>query len=996
MRWTYPVILALSLTCPAHAAQKVSVAAFELALAHCKPDDNDCAAQISNLELTQRLSNARMERLSAHLPGPMSRQRLVAAVGVSSFLDPPTDEIPTTPAPSIDQQRTMLGKVVTYVNKTLPQLPNFYATLEVTHFQDSPHTLAVYDHPLHQTGTESYTVLYRNGLEEIDTGKEVKNAASRSEGLNTWGTFGPVLGIVLLDAARNKLVWSHWEQRGAQRLAVFSFDVPKAGSHYQVDYCCTPVPDANVPTMKPFLQYAAYHGEMAVDLETSAILRFTLIADLKPTDPIVRASIVVEYGAVEIGGKFYICPVHSISLSHAEKVQFSQYGIAIVDANRPLQYRLNDVRFDNYHVFRSDSRILADADTGAPVPTGAPSVPKAAPAQSASASAPEPTTAPLPAQQQAGTAAGPAPPPQQQPEVSEESADSSPVLQNHDETSTFTLQAESRLVDVAVIVTDKKGRPVRSLSQVDFEIADNGQKQQIRYFAQPPSSTASEAAAPQAAPAESPDTFTNAHAARVTPSQATPVILLFDSSSVSFFDLNNAREEVKRFLKYVPPQQPVGLYVMGGSEFHVVREPTTDRAAVLTELAKWMPNAGDLARSQQMEMRNRQQFDYVHSGGDLANVNGNGNTIYPSADTSGGFNLMNGSSAQEPTDPKLLTLGDDPVGHAIPVLEWIGRHLAPFPGQKSLVWIASDNVLADWTGSIATREESGQAYANTMVMHAQETLNDAHVSIYPLDVSQLEAGVIAADIQTRNVEVFGHGARDQSLGELGTGNKPGREKARMQQDLHPIQGAFRDLAAATGGRALGRASDIAAELNDIASDSNAIYMLSFSPAGPADGKIHTIDVHVPARSGLRLRYRSSYLFSKPAVTLHDRFRDAIWKPSDNREIVLQCTVQGSTLQVSIAAADLGLTEANGRWTGTLDIFLVQRDNANIRASLFGRTLNLRLLPATYAAAAAGGIHIEQPLPTKMGEGDIRLLVVDRATQRIGTLTIPTAELKKAR
>jgi hypothetical protein len=117
--------------------------------------------------------------------------------------------------------------------------------------------------------------------------------------LSTWGVFGPILGTVLVDAAKSTLAWSHWEQAAVGPLAVFRYAVPKGKSNYEVKF---------VVGQYVFKELVGYHGEMVIDPASGAILRLTLEADMKPDELIGRAAILVEYGPVEIGGKTYICP----------------------------------------------------------------------------------------------------------------------------------------------------------------------------------------------------------------------------------------------------------------------------------------------------------------------------------------------------------------------------------------------------------------------------------------------------------------------------------------------------------------------------------------------------------------------------------------------------------------------------------------------------------------------------------------------------------------
>jgi len=75
---------------------------------------------------------------------------------------------------------------------------------------------------------------------------------------------------------------------------------------------------------------------------------------------LIRSDIMIEYGPVEIGGKTYICPVRSVSISRGRSVtlltewdeSFRTYG--------PYATMLNDVAFEGYHIFRAKSRMLTD------------------------------------------------------------------------------------------------------------------------------------------------------------------------------------------------------------------------------------------------------------------------------------------------------------------------------------------------------------------------------------------------------------------------------------------------------------------------------------------------------------------------------------------------------------------------------------------------------------------------------------------------------------
>jgi VWFA-related protein len=348
----------------APAGKPVTVEQLELTLnqAHGQPDA-ETARQLAGLVLTERLSSAKLAALKAGLPGAKAQQALVALADTSAFLNPPSAEIPANVAPDLTEQRRIMAQAIDYLSNTLPKLPNFFATRTTAHYEEAlPKSEkggaeSIGGGPLHLTDTFNATVLYRNGHEVVQPDKaKGKKPVPQAERLVITGTFGPILSVVIEDAPGGHLKWSRWEQGAQGPLGVFSFAVPRKLSHYTWN-------DANslfAVGIDELQQPTAYHGEIAVDPATGVILRLVMEADREPDSPRIRADIMVEYGPVEIGGKTYFCPVRSVSLSReSSSSPFTSNTKPILG---PAMTMLNDVSFGDYHMFRSEVKLLNPDD----------------------------------------------------------------------------------------------------------------------------------------------------------------------------------------------------------------------------------------------------------------------------------------------------------------------------------------------------------------------------------------------------------------------------------------------------------------------------------------------------------------------------------------------------------------------------------------------------------------------------------------------------------
>lgn len=318
--------------------------------------DAQVAHELSGLELTERLSSVKLSSWLSKVHGEKARQALVGLADVSAFLDPPAAEIVYDPTPSASEQQHIVTMAAEYVRNTIPQLPNFFAKRTTVRYEDSPqfhegNTVMNYAQ-LHKAESSEETVLYRNGAELVDSGKR---ANSKGRELTTYGTFGPVLRLVQgLFAIPGNLAWSRWERDEYGRRAVFSYTVPLTKSTYEAFGCCLP---GGYGTLA-FSIFAGYHGEIVIDPTSGAIVRLEAKADLKGFVPLARSDITVEYGPVEIGGKTYFCPVKSISLMRSRAVVLLKQWDEGFRTYGPYATTMNDITFDNYHVFRAESRVL--------------------------------------------------------------------------------------------------------------------------------------------------------------------------------------------------------------------------------------------------------------------------------------------------------------------------------------------------------------------------------------------------------------------------------------------------------------------------------------------------------------------------------------------------------------------------------------------------------------------------------------------------------------
>ena len=319
--------------------------------------DGEVARRLSELELTERLSGATLTSLTEQLRGKKTRQALEALADAASFLEPPPSQIPADAPPDPNTQQHILALADAYLNQAMTRLPDFFATRMTVQYDETP----AYDRgntslkavPPHVTEHSRTTVLYRQGAEVMDA--DAGKRAQQNRGLSTNGTFGPLLRVVRgAMELSGAVTWSRWEQDAGGRRAVFRYRVPAEQSLYAVGGCCLPGGDGS----SDFAIRPGYHGELAIDPASGAILRVEVQADLTGFVPLKQSDITVSYAPVTIGGKMYILPARSVHIWRKRTVPVLEEWNAGFNTWGPYKTMLNQFTFEDYHMFRGESRML--------------------------------------------------------------------------------------------------------------------------------------------------------------------------------------------------------------------------------------------------------------------------------------------------------------------------------------------------------------------------------------------------------------------------------------------------------------------------------------------------------------------------------------------------------------------------------------------------------------------------------------------------------------
>jgi VWFA-related protein len=498
------------------------------------------------------------------------------------------------------------------------------------------------------------------------------------------------------------------------------------------------------------------------------------------------------------------------------------------------------------------------------------------------------------------------------------------------------LRSTVTLVQVDVIAKDSQGRPVEGLKKDDFELTDNGKPQQIASFVM-----GKILPTPQATPRPTaPNVFTNRIADANAP-RAGYAAILMDWFNTGIGNTQRARLDALKVLKGMDPDGKVALYSLDREGLHLVNEFGSSRAEIVKSISSMSGPASPCRAMQLTE-------------------------------------IYMGAARPE-------TLCDDPlmppqqvasflkarITDTQEALQIIAEHLSAVPGRKILIWISSGvpafvNEAPDGAATFPNAQAPGIKFGEGFEATFRK-LNNAGVSVYPIDARGLPVGQIQDD--------------------------PRFPGSAMVQFTTPIMDEF---AARTGGVAFYGRNNIDDGIRQALEDSSVTYLLGYyAPQDDSRPGFHKIGVKVH-REGVKLRYREGYSAEAAAAAPEDRraqLSRAALAPLDATAIPIEVTAERKqnalTLRITVKPGSLGLAHDGDRWRGSIDVatqFVSARTEPPF--TLQFEPVDLDLAEEHYAAAEHDGLVFPKTLDIPAGADRVKVLERSGSSGDIGSVTIP--------
>jgi VWFA-related protein len=527
-----------------------------------------------------------------------------------------------------------------------------------------------------------------------------------------------------------------------------------------------------------------------------------------------------------------------------------------------------------------------------------------------------------------------------------------------------SIRAESRIVVVDVVVTDRRGQSVPGLSKEDFRISEDSETQLVTSFDEHKGAAPNEVKLPPMPP----NVFTNF-----------PTTSGADSVNVLLLDLLNTqpqnqafvRQQVIKYLGEVPAGTRLAVFALG-THLRIVRGFTTDFSGLSAALEdKKLGVTPEVSRNLQTDANQYSDAEILRQ-------------------------MRRSQAAPSAIDAVESFQRDESVERVnarievtLQAFQEIARYISGIPIRKNLIWF-SDNFPVSFFSDTRGRAPKNQEH----VQKTSDMLTAAQVAIYP--VSAL--GVLA----------------DPTF----DASKLGSTRRELEARLSANQVAMETIAEETGGRAFYSTNALNDAVKDAVGNGSHYYTLAYSPAnGKNDGKFRRIQVSL-ADSSYKLSYRRGYFADQPGYEggaqpgADDPFVPLIGlgmpdfdqilfkmqlvpknpQPPANAKRAgnntkLKAPFTRYDVNFAVALTDIAMgSDSNSTRSGNIEIMLVAFGPNGDILNFVKKRSNLTMDPKMYEATQQVGMQIHEEIDVPAGETNLRVGIYDLNSGKCGTIS----------
>jgi len=496
-------------------------------------------------------------------------------------------------------------------------------------------------------------------------------------------------------------------------------------------------------------------------------------------------------------------------------------------------------------------------------------------------------------------------------------------------------EVEVIVSNVSVVVSDKDGQKITGLKPENFEIYEDGIRQNLTNFYEvmgmevyAPSLEKKEdepAPIPLPLPASSPQ-FKN------------KIIFYFDNWQLHPLNRNQSIKRIEEFIRNnfsVENHNNEGMVISLGQELEVLQEFSSNPEQLLNALQEAKKHSGHSLLQMKEKEDLQKELNRMVSGMTMSD------NKYEGFQSAMGF----AKNYIESENNDLL--------YSLKSLNALIDNLNGIEGRKILIYISDGlalnpgEVVFDY---IDHAFQVGNARAEAMIYDATNLFknltarcNAAEVTLYPINATGLDSRILSADREG------GWDVYRQGSGMI-------KETSRVKNE------ALKLMADDTGGIPILNVNDISPGLERIGNDLQFYYSLGYRSLHREEGEYHTIDVRlVGVEEKYDVRVREGYL----RVSKEDRIKDSlssrlflyrIENPMDVRVQVLPVEPMAASKRLSlkikllIPIKNLTLYSEGDVYLGKIKAYIVMKDGRNRLSPCHELVEDIRIPASDYEIA----------------------------------------------